>query len=97
MPGIANSIQTFNLTMGFGGGLTSPISIGLWGVGSIDSGKILGCRYGIVNIQNIGFIQSMDIERCQVGIKFGNPYPNWDRNTNAILPADAAMGLFIKL
>ena len=29
----------------------------------------------------------MDIERCQVGIKFGNPYPNWDRNTNTIFAA----------
>lgn len=90
MPGIANSIKTFNISMSFGGQFTDPVSIGIWGVGSIDSGKILGARYGIVNIQNIGVIQSMDIERCQVSIRFGNPYPFWDRNLNAILPANSS-------
>jgi hypothetical protein len=80
-PGIANSISTLNITMGFNGVFDLPISIGIWGCAHIDTGKIMGCRYGIVNIQNPGYINNLDIERCQNGIYFGNPYPFWDRNS----------------
>ena len=98
MPGIANSMNTFNLNGNFHGVVTLPITIGVWGPGNITTGKIMGCRYGIVvNPSGPHTLEDLDIERCQVGIQFTNPYPYWDRNTHSIYTVPTGVSTYCRV
>ena len=98
MPGIANSMNTFNLNGNFNGVVTLPITIGVWGPGNITTGKIMGCRYGIVvNPSGPHTLEDLDIERCQVGIQFTNPYPYWDRNTHSIYTVPTGVSTYCRV
>lgn len=94
-PGICNYLSTFHCSGWFGGSSQSnTTTAGIWGIGTVHSGKIHDCQAGLCSQGGPTFWHDLDIERCKWGIMTTNPVAYWDRNFNTVYPARSVGGGF---
>ena len=93
-PGIANSMNTFNLNWLPSGHRTTHNNRLIGGSVILAMVKLWVAAMELFLARVSGQMDNMDIERCQVGIRHTNPYPYWDRNTHTIFSARLPLGIY---